>query len=560
MTMLFGRTQKEEATVTTSLQTISQDNVFNDNAIYLTYSSAVKQKSYDDGIHIWLDGELYDEKEELDFIRREYSRSKSLSFLKNIDGCFYIVLYDKNTGKILIASDRFGLKYIYWTIINKQLVWATSLKKFATIKEFDPSINEQALKEFTSISYMLGEKTWFRNVSLIPPASILTFDIVDSKCNIKKYWWWDDVPGSPLTLNKKEAIDICGDLWIKAVQRRINNDDKVGITLSGGLDSRAIFAAIPDNKDIHAFNIRKSAQDLDYKIAESVVALNSKSTLHYEEMNPSTWIQDRLEYIHKSDGLFSIRHMHIVSPSFFNQYADINIHGFLGDAILGGSLLTRGSLPFSKDEIERTLHIPQGVLRDEDISDYTHLNGNDPFYILNRGRRFAHAGGMILGNDYTHRFPFLDYKLIDFIYSLPYEWRLNSELYSDMLLKFFPMYFKDIPWQKTGLPISASSLRSSLFYTYRRLEHKMRRVRGKSDRYCFTSYPEWLRLESNRKIIFDILLDRNAFVAKYYDVKKIKSYLNMHMKGADYTDVICTLLTFEIWMQQTFNFKLESRI
>lgn len=245
--------------------------------------------------------------------------------------------------------------------------------------------------------------------------------------------------------------------------------------------------------------------------------------------------------------------MHIVSPELYNTYADVNIHGFLGDLVLGGGFIKGTTEAFSRNEVVQTLHIPPHILKENDIAEYEGLNSNEYFYILNRGRRFAHAGAVILDNSYKHRFPFLDYKLIDYIYALPQEVRRDNHIYKKVLLNFFPEYFKEIAWQKTGLPISAPSYLIKIASFYRRVENKYQRTIGLSDKYCFTSYSEWIRLNKNIEFISEVLLDNNSVISNYYAKQNIEKCITEHLNGKDRTDRICTLLTFELYMNKVLN-------
>ena len=71
----------------------------------------------------------------------------------------------------------------------------------------------------------------------------------------------------------------------------------------------------------------------------------------------------------------------------------------------------------------------------------------------------------------AQRKPFFDNDLVEFVFSLPDNYRKSNKLYSAMLKKTFPKFFLDIPWQKTGKPVAAlnSSMPSRVLNKARRL-------------------------------------------------------------------------------------------
>ncbi|MBY6800470.1 hypothetical protein EXM98_14155 [Clostridium botulinum] len=59
----------------------------------------------------------------------------------------------------------------------------------------------------------------------------------------------------------------------------------------------------------------------------------------------------------------------------------------------------------------------------------------------------------MMGDNYNNLSAFLDNDFFDYLYSLPEEWRKGHYLYNVMLLKFFPKFYIDIPWERTKLSI-----------------------------------------------------------------------------------------------------------
>src|SRR5690606_17402158 len=102
-----------------------------------------------------------------------------------------------------------------------------------------------------------------------------------------------------------------------------------------------------------------------------------------------------------------------------------------------------------------------------------------------RGRRFILQALHFAGTRLLYRLPFLDLALANRVFSLPRPWLRDSRLYRAMLLRDHPEYFDSIPWEKTGLPISAPAWRE---FARRNAERIRRRLPGAAPRRGYADY------------------------------------------------------------------------
>ena len=134
---------------------------------------------------------------------------------------------------------------LYWTVYQNALVWTGELKSLLSLPNYQPKIDRAAMEDFLGLRYMIGDRSWFENVELLPAATVFTWDIPGKTLSRNRYWGWDEL--TPLTTPppESEAVETLGHLFVDAVQSRVYPGERVGLTLSGGLDSRAILAAMP---------------------------------------------------------------------------------------------------------------------------------------------------------------------------------------------------------------------------------------------------------------------------------------------------------------------------
>ena len=491
-------------------------------------------------IFAWLDGEFYNqsnfsvtasaENGDAFFLIQNYLADPSLTFLKSIDGVYSAVIYDRPRKKIFLITDRHGLQHLYWTKTKDHFAWATEYKAFLALPEFEPSVDSNALNGFLKYGYFIEDQTWFKGVSLIPPATILTYDLTNGKTSATKYWDWSFIKKLQGKIDENEIAEEWGRLFSVAVERRSSPIDKTGVTLSGGLDSRAILAAMPSRgQKIQAITFGKKGCD-DIRIAARAAKI--KGAMHsIYELDNSRWLNANLAAVWCTDGEMCFLDTNGNEfLSSFSEKMSICLNGIAGDAIHGGSYLGM-----------KGQHFP-------DMQDpYGH-----------RGRRYIRPG-FRLDESFLHvRMPFYDNALIELSMSLPDSLRAKSNIYNKILLHNYPEFFRTIPWQKSGVPISYPDYARKIISLGKRASSRMLRAaesRGLPvhDRRNFTSQREKLIREPGRSFLEKLFTNKNAVFPAYLDREKVLKTWDFHTAGKDAIDIINRYATIEIWLQQVFS-------
>lgn len=526
------------------------------------------QPYFQDGLYIWLDGEFYNQQEMIPsanmadpkILLQFYRNDRDFSFLKVIDGFYSAVIYDSLQAKIHLITDRYGLRHLHWTIYKGQLVWASEVKAFLSLTGYSPEINKKAVEEFIDIGYLLDDKTWFKNIEMLSSGTVLTWDIKKQTMKKNRYWWWDKIRPSTKEYNEDEISEELGELFVNAVERRTKENDKHGLLLSGGLDSRAVLAAAPIFKStLNVFTFGKKGCD-DIRIAESAAKVKGAAH-HVFEITKDNWLTPRLNGVWWTDGDFDLMHMHgIEAIGLIRSLFDINLSGFAGDLVLGGSFLKDKRYLDSMNcgIIAEAMRCNPAYL--EKFDDYLNLTKSDYYFLQNRKRRFAIGGAKLLLTEMEQRMPFLDNKLIEFVYSLPDLPRFRSYIYKKTLLKAFPRYYEKIPWQQTGVPISWPLSASNAVSFVKRVNRKMIKELNRlginiDNAYSYTDYPNWLRQEPARSFCYSVLNNPSAIYPEYISKNQVLETYKRHLAGKNHSEEICRYLTFEVWLQQVFEGK-----
>jgi len=537
----------------THFSTYREAPLFSDGMVAVTHSDKEiiqrgPQPFEDQGIFVWFDGELF-KKDRLklgpenaatraptEIMCRLFQEDPQFCFLKHIDGIFSCVIYDSRNAMVHLITDRYGLRYLYWSIHQDALVWASELKAMLAVPGFQPKIDRDGVPEFMIDGYLWGNRSWFEGVHLLAPGTVLTWDLQRRSANEYQYWAWQDIRPRTGKINETEIADELGVLWTDAVKTRCMPGERVGVLLSGGLDSRAILAATPfRNHPVLAVTFGK-ADCIDSQIAARVAQVKG-APFHLLELTEANFMDGRVAGVWWNDGQPNLMDMHVSSLLSEDQgLCDIFLDGFLGDVFLGGSYIK----PFGKDELWK---------------------------IDNRGRRFIVNGPRFYGTWLEYRLPFVDNDLIDLLMSLPREVRAKHHLYKMMLLQTFPEFYDDIPWFDTLAPIKLPRMKAQgallkhqwmiawLFGAMRR-----RVMRSQYERLNYTDYPGWIRKEPARSFFQSVLTNASALYPEFVSRDKVIDDWKRHLGGANHAKMLFLHVTFEIWLQQVFEGRYRPRV
>ncbi len=158
----------------------------------------------------------------------------------HFDGVFSFCIYNLTKKNVFLARDRIGIKPLYYSIDNSQLVFSSSMKGILSSKG-KIEINPIALNyQFTIHSMVPAPHTIIDGIKKLEPGH--TLNVTKSgETHIHKYF---DVNNVDLKkYSDDEIINNIDVLLNSAVEKRLNIADvPVGILLSGGLDSSLITA------------------------------------------------------------------------------------------------------------------------------------------------------------------------------------------------------------------------------------------------------------------------------------------------------------------------------
>jgi asparagine synthase (glutamine-hydrolysing) len=558
--------------------------------------------SEDQSLVIFLSGELHNATEirrqlkakgrpfrndgDLELVLQLYEKEEE-QFIHHLEGAFVLVIWDRSRRKLVIANDRFGLYPLYYAHYDGRLAFAPEMKGILCDSNFHQELDLTALAEYMRFQHMLGDKTFFKGLKLLPNASLLQYDIETDRLAIRPYWSFYEVPQLPESLTFDEAVEEAGRLLEAAVSKATGGGYRFGVYLSGGVDSRVILGLIGrDRFPIATVTFgRRDCRDVVYARR---IAAKAGTEHHFFEFTDGTWVKDFVDFhLELTEGFHSWIHAHGISIlGQVRPLIDVNLTGFGGGqsamdwedpALLEAQddiaffcrlfelLSQRTTWPSINDVGEGMLFSPsissqmQGLAFRSfcsELAKYESLPYAQRaayFALCNPDRRLFQYYTVFNRSHFEQRFPFYDYRYFEFVYALPAEMLFDRRLRRAVILdRMRPL--ARIPYDKDNLPITGDRVS----YVVAKLIQKSRLC---IDRYVapvfleyatlHADYEHWLRNElrewGENILLGEQTLQRDIFSAEFLRSLwcRLQSGLEMHMIGK-----IAPIMTYEMMLRR----------
>ena len=95
---------------------------------------------------------------------------------EKLNGMFAIAIYDARYNKLVLARDRMGKKPLYWGIFNSTFIFGSELKALMQHPEFRKELNLESLNKYLQYEYVPTPNSIFKNIYKLEPASYLVYE------------------------------------------------------------------------------------------------------------------------------------------------------------------------------------------------------------------------------------------------------------------------------------------------------------------------------------------------------------------------------------------------
>ena len=386
--------------------------------------------------------------------------------LEQVNGVFAFAIVEEQRGSVFLARDRIGVKPLFYKEHNGGLIFASEIKTILTYPGVEARLDAQGAGEIL----LLGPgrppgSGVFHGIYEIEPGCYGEYQ--GGNLRLRRYWKLTDRI-HPHTL--EETAEYVRFLLIDAVRRQMQADNAVGTMLSGGLDSSLVSAICA--RELDTQGKRLDTFSLDYRDNEKyftpgrfqpnmdteyirIMQEHLDSQHHWTVLTPDDLVDEICNATIARDlpGMADVDTSLLAFCRQIKPHVGIVLSGECADEIFGGYPWYRDpemrdvdGFPWAQTTQERTAFLqgwlqkeldPAGFVYDryrQTIQESDILPENSPRErrikelvnlnfrwfmqtLLDRGDRMGAFCGLEI------RVPFCDYRIAEYLYSVPWEFK-----------------------------------------------------------------------------------------------------------------------------------------
>lgn len=413
------------------------------------------------------------------------------SCVEKFNGIFAFAVWDNSERRLFFARDRIGVKPLFYTIQNNAFIFGSEIKALLEHNYVKPEIDENSIAE---IMFIGPGRTpgcgVFKDIYEIKPACCGFYN--KSGVKIKKYWTLKDKEHKD---NFEQTVETVRELVKDSITRQLVSDVTVGTFLSGGLDS-SIISSIANsyfkekNQVLKTFSVTYENNEKYFKSSK------------FQPNSDTEYIKKMVDYLGCEHHLITLNNQDLANALYdavdardlpgmsdvdsslllfckeIKKYCTVALSGECADEIFGGYPWYRDkdiraingfpwaqSTQYRKSFIKDDIKIP--TAEDYVYSRYKNtlintskIDGLSPLEsrmkemmklnldwfmqtLLDRKDR------MSMYNALEVRVPFCDYRIAEYLYSVPWEYKDYKSYEKGLLREAMRDYLPDeVLWRK----------------------------------------------------------------------------------------------------------------
>lgn len=505
-----------------------------------------------------------------------YISKFGITSVKDFNGMFAFALLDHQEGIVHIIRDRYGVKPIYYSAEGGKFVFCSEIKPIKHL--LGSRLSPDSLSLVLRLRYCPAPYTLFENIHKLRPGHLLSYKIATKQVSIQSYI---QPVSKDTNISFEDAAARYGELFEASVKRQLMSDVDVGLLLSGGIDSALVthFAVKHYPGKLRTFTVGFSELSDANEIAEAKQTADLYKTEHHQVLIDSSQYDDvfrkLIHIIEEPLGTTSTIPLYYLNQ-LVAKHVKVTLSGQGADEPLGGyaryqgeimrkmipSLVRRSALKvgtglmpkneklsraayalveddvvsrfdktyalFTYEEIDGLVghHSTQPIETISYFYDLLKGNGRDPVEaLMSNDLRMNLSDDLLLLADkiamhfsIEGRVPLLDNDLIDFVESLPYQYRLKRGSGKLVHKKF-----------------AESCLPASIVH---------RKKKGFK-----TPAEKWFKEAIGNKYEEQLTATGSKF-SSHFDPKSIKAVFHDHRMGLNREKQIFTLASIYYWMEE----------
>ena len=485
-------------------------------------------------------------------------------FLERLNGWFSGVLLDLREQTLVLFNDRYGVNRIYYHEDSGGFYFASEAKALLKILPITRQLDLRSLGEVLCCEAVLQNRSLFSGISLLPPGSAWVFsrgEPVKKKTYFKQEAW-----ESQPEISESDFYEKLRETWRRVLPKYFLGKQSIGLSLTGGVDSRMILAWAPRSPGtLPCYTWGGTYRDCaDVKIARRTAGIaqqpHNTILVGAEFLSQFRVLAERAVYI--SDGTLDVTgSIDMYVQRLARQIAPVRLSG-----VCGGEILRR-LVMFKPDPPQQGIFNPEleCAFRDAAATYAGELQGHRLSFTAFKQAPWYMASRFTLErSQVTYRTPYFDNDLVALAYQTPPQ-LLNNGPALRLIADGNPalgkigtdrgVTFRPIPGVTQALhTYQEFTFKAEYAYDYRmpqwlaRLDHTFAPLHLEKlfiGRHKFHHFRVWYRDELSQ-CLKEMLLDSGARSRPYLRANSLEEILEAHCSGQrNYAFEIHKILTLE---------------
>jgi asparagine synthase (glutamine-hydrolysing) len=182
------------------------------------------------------------------WILDEYKKKRERSF-EELNGIFSGLLVDRRQGKGFLFNDRYGIERLYVHESNGETYFASEAKALLAVLPELRAFDEAGVAQYLAYGCTRGERTLFRGIYLLPGGSKWT--VASGEVQTKSRYFRPEAWEAQEPLTGEDFLAEFSATFQRILPRYSEDEESVGIALTGGLDTRMVMACLPETETTH---------------------------------------------------------------------------------------------------------------------------------------------------------------------------------------------------------------------------------------------------------------------------------------------------------------------
>ncbi len=407
-------------------------------------------------------------------------------FIQRINGVFAFAIWDERRQALILARDRIGVKPLFYKVHNSGVLFGSELKAILAHPEVKPEVDVEGFSELFGMGPIRTPGFGvFRGIHEVKQGHYVVF--TKEKADHHQYWKLESTPHED---DVDTTVEKIREILKDTVKRQLIADAPVVSMLSGGLDSSGLTSMAArymaeEGKQLGTYSLDFAGSDKHFKADLLHVSRDEpyvKIVAEYANTDHHTVIinHDQLtEHVFlpvEAHDLPALGEMEASLHLLFSEMkknAAATLSGESADEVFSGypwfhqdEFLFSGTFPWSaqiryfkdvlNEEAIKTLQPEEHRNRryQEAVSEVPKLDGETgieekqremsylfitrflPFMLERKDRISMH-------NSFEARVPFSDYRLVQYLFNIPYSMKTVDKVEKSLLRRAFKGYLPE---------------------------------------------------------------------------------------------------------------------